>query len=35
MPEKVSAWLDEYGRHEDPMRASAAVYGGVHLEEAA
>lgn len=35
MPEKVAAWLDEYGRHGDPMQASAAVYGAEHLGEAA
>jgi predicted metal-dependent hydrolase len=35
MPEKVSAWLEEYNEHGDPMRASAAVYGTKPLNEAA
>jgi len=28
IPEKVSAWLDEYEKDEDPMRASHVVFGG-------
>ena len=35
MPEKVAAWLEEYGDHGDPMRASAAVYGSSPMSEAA
>lgn len=35
MPEKVAAWLEEYGNHGDPMRASAAVYGSSPMSEAA
>lgn len=35
MPEKVAAWLEEYGEHGDPMRASAAVYGDAVIQEAA
>ena len=35
MPEKVAAWLEEYGDHGDPMRASAAVYGCSPISEAA
>ncbi|MBA3981821.1 MAG: metal-dependent hydrolase [Alcanivorax sp.] len=35
MPEKVAAWLEEYGEHGDPMRASAAVYGDAAAREAA
>ena len=35
MPEKVAAWLEEYGDHSDPMRASAAVYGSSPMSEAA
>jgi len=35
MPEKVAAWLEEYGSHGDPMRASAAVYGSSPMSEAA
>ena len=33
MPEKVAAWLEEYGEHGDPMRASAAVYGDLAVKE--
>lgn len=35
MPEKVAAWLKEYGEHGDPMRASAAVYETEPVSEAA
>ena len=35
MPEKVAAWLEEYGDHGDPIRASAAVYGSSPMSEAA
>ena len=35
MPEKVAAWLEEYGQHGDPMRASAAAYGVIAVQEAA
>lgn len=35
MPEKVAAWLEEYGKHGDPMNASAVVYGTSDLSKAA
>lgn len=35
MPEKVAAWLEEYGKHGDPMSASEAVYGTSGLSKAA
>lgn len=35
MPEKVEAWLAEYQKHEDPMLASDAVFGGRELAQAA
>lgn len=35
MPEKVAAWLAEYGKHGDPMSASEVVYGTSGLSKAA
>lgn len=35
MPEKVAAWLAEYGKHGDPMSASEVVYGTSGLCKAA
>lgn len=35
MPEKVSAWLEEYGVHGDPMKASEVIYGSSPVKVAA
>ncbi|ARU55358.1 putative metal-dependent hydrolase [Oleiphilus messinensis] len=34
-PEKVAAWLEEYGDHGKPLRASVAVYGTAPMSEVA